>query len=277
MVEKTIEPKVEAHNPFAAGVRREIFTRTGAVRMKTGIPGLDAVLNGGLPEKHVVLVTGGPGCGKTIFGLQFAALGARDYGDRSLFVSFEQTREELIEQSLQFNWGMEELEEKGLLKILGFAGTSLHVARIWEAIEKEISLHKPARLVLDSLASLTVHLDLMTGMEVLELIGIDSKEAGFMPTGDAITRRTLLELFKRLKSFRLTSLVITEMPENGVGLSRDGVSEFLADGVIILKYDPEKEESFSKLQVRKMRGIMHKRGEFPTMLKEEEGISILLQ
>jgi KaiC/GvpD/RAD55 family RecA-like ATPase len=276
MVEKVFEPKVEARNPFVAGVRREGLARTGAVRVKTGIPGLDTVLEGGIPEKHVILVTGGPGCGKTTFGLQFAALGARDYGDRSLFVSFEQAREELIEQSLQFNWGIEELEDKGLLKILSFAGSSLHVARIWEAVEKEIALHKPARIVLDSLASLTVHLDLMTGMEVLELIGIDSKEAGFMPTGEAITRRTLLELFRRLKSLRLTALVITELPENGVGLSRDGVSEFLADGVIVLRYEPEKDDSFSKLQVRKMRGIRHKRGEFPTILKEEEGFSVLV-
>jgi len=235
------------------------------------------VLEGGLPEKHVILLTGGPGCGKTIFGLQFAARGARDYGDKALFVSFEQPEEELVEQSLQFGWGMEELEEKGLLKILSFAGTSMHVARIWETVEREIAAFKPKRIVLDSLASLTVHLDLMTSVEILELIGVESKEAGLMPTGDAVTRRTLLELFKRLKSFRLTSLVITELPENGVGLSRDGISEFLADGVIVLRYSPEQEDAFSTLQVRKMRGIRHKRQVFPTVLKEEEGASVILQ
>jgi len=274
MPEKLMAPRMG--EPPAAEKQGERVQRTGATRVKSGIPGLDEILEGGMPERHVILLTGGAGCGKTIFGMQFAARGASETGGRGLFVSFEQPKEELVEQCLQFGWDLEALEAKGSFKILSFAGTSLHVARIWEAVETEIMAFKPDRLVLDSLASLTVHLDLMTGVEILELLGVDSKDAGFMPTGDAVTRKTLMELFKRLKSLRLTSLLITELPENGAALSRDGVSEFLADGVIILRYSPEKEDSFSTLQVRKMRGIRHKREAFATSLHEDGGASVLI-
>jgi len=271
MPEKFMAPKFTREEPAE---KQEELKRTGAVRVKSGIPGLDEVLEGGMPERHVILLTGGPGCGKTIFGMQFAARGAKENGGKALFVSFEQPREELVEQCLQFGWDIQGLEAKGALKIISFAGTSLHIARIWDAVEKEISAFKPDRLVVDSLSSLTVHLDLMTGVEILELLGVDTKQAGFVPTGDAVTRKTLMELFKRLKALRLTSLLITELPENGAGLSRDGVSEFLADGVIILRYSPESVDSFSTLQVRKMRGIRHMRAAFATELSEDGGASV---
>src|ERR1041384_92842 len=64
-------------------------------RCPTGIEGLDEILSGGLPCGSPTLFSGGPGCGKTLFGLEFVVRGAEKYGDRAVFISFEETAEEL--------------------------------------------------------------------------------------------------------------------------------------------------------------------------------------
>jgi len=101
------------------------------------------------------------------------------------------------------------------------------------------------------------------------LLGMNSREAGFMPTGDAVKRRTLIEIFRRLKEFRLVTLLVSEKPESGDTLSRDGIAEFICDGVLTMNYSPEKEDSFATLQIRKMRGMKHRREEFRTNLKSD--------
>ena len=252
--------------PMAEMAAEEVIRRTDERLVKSGIAGLDTVLGGGIPEKHIVLVTGGPGSGKTTFGLQFVANGARHHASRGLFISFEQPKDEILEEFLQFGWGLQELEKEDKLRIVSFAGTSLHMSQIWNEIEREINSFHPDRLVIDSIDALSVHLDLMTSVEILELIGVDSKAAGFMPTGEDVRRRTLAELFKRLKAFRFVSLMISERVGETGALSRDGISEFLADGVIVMSYAPERDNSFATLQVRKMRGVKHKRQAFQTIL-----------
>src|SRR5687768_1296559 len=61
----------------------------------TGIEGLDEILSGGLPCGAPTLFSGGPGCGKTLFGLEFVVRGAQKFGDRGVFISFEENAEEL--------------------------------------------------------------------------------------------------------------------------------------------------------------------------------------
>src|ERR1044071_7322087 len=64
-------------------------------RCPTGIEGLDEILGGGLPSRAPTLFSGGPGCGKTLFGLEFVVRGAQNFNDPAVFVSFEETAEEL--------------------------------------------------------------------------------------------------------------------------------------------------------------------------------------
>src|SRR3954469_3826454 len=64
-------------------------------RCPTGIEGFDEILGGGLPCGAPTLFSGGPGCGKTLFGLEFVVRGAERFGEPGVFVSFEETAEEL--------------------------------------------------------------------------------------------------------------------------------------------------------------------------------------
>ena len=76
-------------------------------------------------------------------------------------------------------------------------------------------------------------------------------------TEQLVTKHVLYSLFKVLKAFKITTLLTTEMPENGKTLSADGVSEFVADGVIILQYVGVGSVDFRSMTVRKMRYTDH--------------------
>ncbi len=87
-------------------------------RVFTGIPGFDELVAGGVPRNATVMVTGGPGSGKTIFCLQAVVNGAFKYGEPGIYVTFEEDPESLKESCKLFGWLVEELEKKKLLKII---------------------------------------------------------------------------------------------------------------------------------------------------------------
>src|ERR1051325_10057414 len=62
----------------------------------TGIQGLDEITGGGLPRGRPTLVCGGPGCGKTILAMYFLTRGAREFGEPGLFMSFEESIDDLM-------------------------------------------------------------------------------------------------------------------------------------------------------------------------------------
>ena len=61
----------------------------------TGIEGFDEITFGGLPKGRPTLIAGNAGCGKTLFGMEFLARGAQQYGEPGVMMSFEETAEEL--------------------------------------------------------------------------------------------------------------------------------------------------------------------------------------
>ena len=79
----------------------------GVRRIRTGIKGFDKLIQGGFPEASTILLTGSPGTGKTIFGLQFLYNGAARFRDKGLYVTFEQTERALLEQANLFGWNLE--------------------------------------------------------------------------------------------------------------------------------------------------------------------------
>lgn len=68
-------------------------------RVKTGIKGLDAMLNGGIPNRHHVLICGGPGTGKTMLGLEFLYHGAKA-GEPGLFITLEELPSRIIDNAI---------------------------------------------------------------------------------------------------------------------------------------------------------------------------------
>ena len=86
-------------------------------RTKTGIPGLDELLNGGIPKGSNVLVAGGAGTGKTILTTQYLYNGATKYGEAGLFVTLEGNVRDIAWNMESFQWDIKSLQDQGMLTI----------------------------------------------------------------------------------------------------------------------------------------------------------------
>ena len=89
------------------------ITKTEGVvqRVRTGIEGLDQLIEGGFPKGRSILVAGSPGSGKTIFALQYAYRGVTEFDEPSIFVTLDEPKLHLLETARRFNWRLEELPE----------------------------------------------------------------------------------------------------------------------------------------------------------------------
>ena len=223
------------------------------IRTKTGIQGLDKALQGGFPEGNVVLISGGAGTGKSTLCLQFAVNGATLFGEKVLYVSTEQNRAELYKQADGFGWNIEDLENKHLMKIIYFDITGGD--SFLEKLDAIIMEFQPKRLVIDSLTTLTDSL-MVSGIgedNGFSMVQIAETVNPIPRTEQIISKGILYRLFKEVKKHKLTTLMTTELPEEHKQLSADGVSEFIADGVILLKALTVGDSSSRNIEVRKMR------------------------
>jgi circadian clock protein KaiC len=112
-------------------------------RINTGVPGFDHLVEGGIPEGFIVVLTGPPGTGKTTFSLQFLIEGLKN-NERCIFFSFEEMSDQIIKQAIHFGWEIGEYIDKGYLEIFGFSRFSS------EEIIDIIDIFKPKRVVFDS-------------------------------------------------------------------------------------------------------------------------------
>src|SRR6188508_1801887 len=103
------------HRP-ATRARSKSTPRAGLAKVATGIDGFDEVTGGGLPQGRPTLICGGPGCGKTLFGLEFLIRGAAR-GERGVFVTFEETEEDLIKNVRSLGYDLTDLVKRKLLAI----------------------------------------------------------------------------------------------------------------------------------------------------------------
>jgi circadian clock protein KaiC len=192
-------------------------------RVKTGIRGLDSLIDGGFPEDSVVVVSGTPGTGKTILGLQFLYEGAKN-GEMGIYVSFEQEKKDIYRQALQFGWDFEALEKKNLLRVFSMWPTSFDevMSKIFKCL-----YYKPKRLVVDSITSISYTIR-------------ENREA-------------FHKMVEKLKDTNLTAILISEMLSGGEGFTRDGISEFVSDGLIIMKSVETAGKHKNLLRVEKLR------------------------
>ena len=206
------------------------------MRTKTGIQGLDKALMGGIPEGNIVLVSGGAGTGKSTLCLQFLVNGASLFGEKGLYVSTEQTQAELYKHSEKFGWNLEDLEKKNLVKVVYFDITEGD--DFLEKIDTLVKNFKPKRIVIDSMTTLTDAL-LIAGIgkeQDYSLVKIAESVSPIPKTEKIIAKSILYRLVKALKKHSVTTLLTSELPEEHKELSADGVSEFIADGVMVLQY-----------------------------------------
>ena len=192
-------------------------------RIKSGVEGIDALIEGGFPEGSVVLVAGTPGTGKTILGIQYLVEGTKKK-EMGILISFEQERRDIIQQAARFGWDLEALEKKNLLRIVSMWPTSFDevMTKIFKCL-----YFKPKRLVVDSVTSVTYSM----------------KE----------NREAFHKMTEKLKKTGLTAMLTSELLSGDKGYSRDGVSEFVSDGLIVLSSTEAAGEHKNLLRVEKMR------------------------
>ena len=233
-------------------VGMEFHVSTDDKRVCTGIDGLDGLLEGGYPQGSVVLIAGTPGTGKTIVCFQYIDAGIKN-GEKCLFLTSDERIHNLVSQAKKFGFDFEAAAQSGLLK---FMYLDLEKHTIHRDMETEIRSGKYSRVVLDSLTPLSEMpvWVLNRGEEIIP--SEDSVRMTPLPI-DSIqaTRMHVRRLLGILEEDACTALVTSEVAEGSRNLSRDSVSEFLVDGILVLDLDPSMDRR--KLTVRKMRGTKH--------------------
>ena len=216
-------------------------------RVISGIPGFDEIVNGGLLRGRTFLISGSPGAGKTIFSMQFVYNGALRYGDNGVYVTFEETPEQLRKDMLRLGWDLKKLEDEKKLILIDASS-----ARIGMSSRERFVVHRP--FTLDSLLS-----DIYLNIKKIgaKRVVIDCLDAAELHSKDIDAfRKYILRLSAILKSLDCTAILISEAP-GGNRISRYGVEEFVTDGIILLHHNFEKNRRVRKIEVVKTRGSKH--------------------
>ena len=229
-----------------------IRVEAGDSRVSTGINGLDDLLNGGFPSGSITLVSGTPGTGKTIVCFQYIEAGIKN-GENCLYLTSDEPVPNLLNEAKKLGFNFQSAVDNEQLK---FMYLDVDRNNIHKEMEEEIQTGKYDRVVMDSLSPLTETPVWMVnnGNEVIP--SSNSMTTTTLPI-DSIqaTRIHLRRLIGILKGDKCTSMVTTEIPEGSRDLSRDSISEFLVDGILVLDLDTTMDRR--KLTIRKMRGTKH--------------------
>lgn len=214
-------------------------------RVKTGIPGMDEVLNGGIPKRNVVLLSGGPGTGKSIFGQQFLYSGLLSEEPGVLVVLEEHPVQVRISMS-QFGWNVRPYEERGL-----FAVVDAFTAGIGEAAKRERYV---VRAPDDFTSLIDVLRDAVKDLKASRVV-IDSVTTLYI-TRPMLARGMVMQLKKVLSGLGCTSILVSQVSVTERGFGGPGV-EHAADGIIRLDLDEIDGTLYRSLIVWKMRGTRH--------------------
>lgn len=218
-------------------------------RVPIGIAGMDELIEGGIPEGRSILLSGGTGTGKTIFGIQYLYIGAKKYNEPGVYLTLDERPELVRQDMLKFGWDLRKLEDENMLQIIDGS-----LAKIGLPSEEQFSLPS-AGFDLDKL--------LLEIMRVSKRIGakrlvIDSLPAlGFNFDNENEVRKAILKLSYLLMKTGVTSLLTSEIAEGENKFGRYGVEEFVVDGIIVLHYMGIGTQSNRTMHIRKMRATKH--------------------
>jgi circadian clock protein KaiC len=231
--------------------------RPGLRKSPTGIPGLDEVTLGGLPTGRPTLVCGGPGSGKTLFGISFLVNGARHYDEPGVLMTFEENADELAADVRSLGVDLHDLIAQGTLVV-----DHVHVERS--------EIEETGEYDLDGLFVRLEHAVKTVGARRVMFDTIESLFSGFQ--NEAILRAELRRLFRWLRDRDLTTVITGEM--GSAALTRHGLEEYVTDAVIQLDHRVHEQVSTRRLRVVKYRGSHHGTNEYPFLI-DADGLSVL--
>src|ERR1700687_229252 len=222
----------------------------------TGIKGFDEVTEGGLPKNRTTLFSGGTGTGKTLLGINFVINGALNFNEPGIFLSFEETEDELYKDVASLNLDLQALvsRKKILLEYVflerrDIQESDFNLEGLLIRLEHAIDSIGAKRVVLDSIESLF---------------------AGIKDVG--ILRLEVKRLFRWLKKKQVTA-IITGEPAQG-SYTRHGLEEFISDCIIFLDNRVREQISTRRIRVIKYRGSNHGTNEYPFVI-DKGGLSVI--
>jgi len=214
----------------------------------TGIPGVDKILaEKGIPRGHTILVSGGPGSGKTTFALQFLCVGATQHNESGVYVTLDEDPDDIRKNMSKYGWDLKTLEEQKKLMFINVSPVRVAPSETAGLIEigmKEFRLVK----LLEAIRNGVKQVD-------AKRLVVDPVTSFMLQYPNEIERiHAMRDLMRDLRRIGCTNLLISEL--RGTGWEREHqFEEYLAQGVILLRTFPKDGRLIRVFQVEKMRGL----------------------
>ena len=229
-------------------------------KLKTEIEGFDLISGGGLPEGRTTILSGTAGSGKTVFAAQFLVAGILQAGEAGVFVTFEESAEDLRRNMRGFGWDIAKWEREGK----------------WLFVDASPQAFEPAVISGEyDLGALLARIEHAVRRIDARRVSLDSLGGIFAQFHDSLVRHEIFRVSASLKKMHVTAVLTAERQAETDGMSRYGVEEFVADNVIILRNTLEQEKRRRTVEILKFRGAVHQKGEFPFTVTSDAGVVVL--
>ena len=225
-------------------------------RVRTYVRGLDERMEGGIPEKYIVLVCGHAGTMKSSFTFSALYRGAKEEGVKGMYLTLEQSRASLLEHMEKMGMEMEGIEDIVIIDL----------ARV----RKDVMMDQSGNKQIDWIHSIITALSSYKKMFGCEVLVLDSLAALYALTEFKNPRSELFYFFERLRDLQVTALLISEMPTDREVFGLYGVEDFLSDGIIHLHTVRKEDTCNLYVNINKMRKTNHDRGFFPLIFEDGE-------
>ena len=225
-------------------------------RIELGIEGLDDMIQGGVPERSLMVTIGSAGTGKTTFGLQFLNH-ALEQGERAVYITLEESDQRVINSATEKGYAFDEYVDEGRLAVVDIDPVEManSLTSIRSELPRLVEEFDASRLVLDSVSLLEMMYD------------------------DRATRRNeIYDFTKSLKNAGVTTMLTSEASEDNAYASRHGIVEYLTDAVFVLQYvrPSDFRETRLAVEIQKIRDANHSRETKPYEITNE-GLSVYRQ
>ena len=211
-------------------------------RILTGITGIDDMLGGGIPEKGILLLCGGPGVGKTIFTLQYM-MAAVERGEPCVYITLEEPMEKKTLNARAFGWDIEKAEAADMIATLDIYMVP-HSQGVVEQIDRkrgkiQFSIEHEIEAAVKRIGAKHIIIDPLTSLLIHE-------------SRSGKKRHLIGQLFDSIRRMNCTAIVTSEgLPK----VNEFYMEQFLSDGVVLLGKDMLEFKLIKTLRIDKMRGI----------------------
>jgi len=204
-------------------------------RVKTGIPGVDEMIGGGLPRKNVTMISGPPGMGKSNFALQFIYQGAKVHNEPGVYLTVEDTPGNIRKYGAGFGWDLPKLEEEGKIAIV--------TQTIYGGLKKDRSKSDSNETLNDAIERINAKRIVLDSVTLFK----------YLFPNDVSRRINLLNFIDQVKEWGCTTLMTAEQHESGSNVSYLD-EHFLADGLFQIFWSRHRDRHERCFRVVKLRG-----------------------